>query len=212
MVKKVVLLIIVLGLVDTASWYSIKREPTAGVSDEKPISIKPNKIEKPNPNKHTFYDTDFAKKMVIHNQQGMLMSDLVANRSSNPELIQLAVEMQLEQGSTTSQYTALLKEWNEQYSNLEDFPEMDGHDMYPTHPGMAAAYQVSKLKTLSGVEFDKLFLQLTIEHHKGAIAMAQEVIGQRIAYWKMVKLRDSTVQKYSQNLTILRKLQNGEKG
>ena len=43
----------------------------------------------------------------------------------------------------------------------------------PTMPGMMSSADMAKLKAATGTEFDKLFLQMMIVHHQGAIMMAQ---------------------------------------
>jgi uncharacterized protein (DUF305 family) len=41
-------------------------------------------------------------------------------------------------------------------------------------PGMMSGEDMSRLETSRGVPFDKLFLQMMIDHHEGAIEMARE--------------------------------------
>jgi uncharacterized protein (DUF305 family) len=40
-------------------------------------------------------------------------------------------------------------------------------------PGMTSGADMAKLRTATGKDFDKLFLQMMIAHHRGAIQMAQ---------------------------------------
>jgi uncharacterized protein (DUF305 family) len=40
-------------------------------------------------------------------------------------------------------------------------------------PGMMSDADMAKLKAASGTEFDRQFLQMMIDHHKGAIEMAR---------------------------------------
>jgi uncharacterized protein (DUF305 family) len=43
-------------------------------------------------------------------------------------------------------------------------------------PGMATADQMAALKAATGADFDRLYLQLMIAHHEGAVRMAVEVL------------------------------------
>ncbi|GAA1560183.1 DUF305 domain-containing protein [Dactylosporangium maewongense] len=43
----------------------------------------------------------------------------------------------------------------------------------PTMPGMMSSADMAKLKAATGTDFDKLFLQMMIVHHQGAVTMAQ---------------------------------------
>lgn len=113
-------------------------------------------------------DTDFAKKMIVHNQQGIHMADIAKKNASGDEVRQLVVRMSDELTSDTKQYTDWLTEWKETYFNLSDFPEMEGHDMYPTHPGMASLSDLRELESATGSSVDKLFLRLMITYHEGA--------------------------------------------
>lgn len=43
-------------------------------------------------------------------------------------------------------------------------------------PGMATPAQLATLGTVSGPAFDRMFLDLMTAHHRGALAMAQDVL------------------------------------
>ena len=44
-------------------------------------------------------------------------------------------------------------------------------------PGMLTPEQMRSLAAARGVEFDRLFLEGMIQHHKGAVAMVQQLFG-----------------------------------
>lgn len=50
-------------------------------------------------------------------------------------------------------------------------PQPDGGGMH-NMPGMMSNEQIESLKALSGKEFDRQWLTMMIDHHSGAIAMA----------------------------------------
>jgi len=43
----------------------------------------------------------------------------------------------------------------------------------PSMPGMMSGADMARLRAATGRDFDQLFLQMMIVHHKGAIQMAQ---------------------------------------
>src|SRR5690606_33826731 len=45
-------------------------------------------------------------------------------------------------------------------------------------PGMATPEQMAALRQATGHEFDTLFLELMIEHHRGAIEMVEDLLDQ----------------------------------
>ena len=48
-----------------------------------------------------------------------------------------------------------------------------GHDSGGTMSGMMDEEQMSDLMAASGADWDRMFLEMMIEHHEGAIKMAQ---------------------------------------
>ena len=61
---------------------------------------------------------------------------------------------------------------------------MDAHDHHGSHasmadmPGMASEADLQRLAQVKGEAFDKLFLELMIMHHQGAMAMVDEGLAQ----------------------------------
>jgi len=52
-------------------------------------------------------------------------------------------------------------------------PMDDNDDSDNDMPGMMSSSDMDELQAVSGEEFDTMFLELMIEHHQGAIEMAQ---------------------------------------
>ena len=46
----------------------------------------------------------------------------------------------------------------------------------PTMPGMMTDAQMNELRNASGAAFDAMFLQMMIEHHRGAVTDAQQEV------------------------------------
>jgi uncharacterized protein (DUF305 family) len=116
-------------------------------------------------------DVAFATNMVPHHQQAIEMSALVADRSSNPQLIALANQISAAQQPEINVMKVYLVQWNE---NPDANAGHAGHGN--TMQGMVDEATMSKLKSLNGGEFDKLWLESMISHHQGAIEMAKAEI------------------------------------
>lgn len=112
-------------------------------------------------------DIMFAQMMIPHHQQAVDMSTLAETRSTNPEILALAVQIKDAQAPEIKQMTA----WLESAGAGMDM----GHDM--GMGGMLTDEQMTALSNASGAEFDKLYLQGMIAHHEGAIQMAQMIVG-----------------------------------
>lgn len=205
--KIVVGMIIVLavGAVAIGWWFSQNRPASAPESKPAPSA---SKSEKPaNPNEHNYMDTDFAKKMIVHNQQGVQMADIAKKNASDDKVRQLAVRISDELTSDTKQYINWLTEWKETYFNLSDFPEMEGHDMYPTLPGMASLSDLRELESATGSSVDKLFLRLMIAHHEGANEISNAEYLKGMQFGQMINFKNKTVKKQTEEIQTMKQLQ-----
>ncbi|CAN5150176.1 DUF305 domain-containing protein [soil metagenome] len=114
-------------------------------------------------------DITFASNMVPHHEQAIELSALVPERSTNPEVIQLAQTIASVQEPEIATMKAFLVQWNE---NPDTQTGHEGHDMSGMS-GMVDAATLARLESLTGAEFDTLWLQSMIAHHEGAVEMAQ---------------------------------------
>lgn len=113
-------------------------------------------------------DVAFASNMIPHHQQAVELSALVPDRSTNPPLIALAQQISAEQQPEVNVMKVFLVQWNE---NPDSNSGHGGHGN--TMQGMVDEATMTKLKSLSGTEFDKLWLESMISHHQGAVEMAK---------------------------------------
>jgi uncharacterized protein (DUF305 family) len=54
----------------------------------------------------------------------------------------------------------------------------DAHAHHATMPGMLTAAEMNQLAGAGGREFDRLFLEMMIKHHAGALTMVDELLAQ----------------------------------
>src|SRR5690606_30252304 len=54
-------------------------------------------------------------------------------------------------------------------------PAGDAHAGHDGMPGMLTPEQMAQLAAARGTEFDRLFLQLMIQHHEGALTMVRDL-------------------------------------
>jgi uncharacterized protein (DUF305 family) len=118
-------------------------------------------------------DVTFDQMMIPHHQQAVEMAKLVPSRTKNEQVRTLATAIEGAQQPEIDQMTAALKAWNQPTS----MPTMGSHDEH-SMSGMMSDGQMGQLKTLSGSAFDKMWLQMMIEHHQGAITMAKTELQQ----------------------------------
>ncbi|MFC4564561.1 DUF305 domain-containing protein [Nocardiopsis mangrovi] len=109
-------------------------------------------------------DVMFAQMMIPHHEQAVEMSSLAESRAGD-EVLDLAQRIEDAQGPEIERLTAMLETWGEP---TEPEGGMD-HGM----DGMMSDDQMAELEAAEGEEFDTLYLELMIEHHEGAVEMAQ---------------------------------------
>lgn len=133
-------------------------------------------IESPEPNDA---DKKFIQNMIVHHEQAVWMSDLAPERASSRDVKELASRISDVQGLEID----AMNRWLSQHSIPTVNPTAPDHHTGGDHssmPGMATQEQLQQLEDAKGEAFDKLWLQLMIAHHEGALTMAEEVRGSGI--------------------------------
>jgi uncharacterized protein (DUF305 family) len=120
-------------------------------------------------------DVRFMQDMIPHHHQALEMAALVAGRTNRQELIDVAGRINASQGDEIE----FMQQWLRERG--EKVPEPTAHHaMHTTHKmaGMATPEQMAELAASDGTAFDRLFLQLMITHHEGAVTMVEELLEQ----------------------------------
>ncbi|SFE42129.1 DUF305 domain-containing protein [Streptomyces mirabilis] len=112
-------------------------------------------------------DVTFAQMMIPHHEQAVAMAQLADGRASDAEIKDLAAKIEKAQDPEIKTMTSWLNSWGKPTAT-GDMPGMGtGGD------GMMSDKAMKELKAMQGKEFDKMFAQMMIDHHNGAIAMAK---------------------------------------
>ncbi|MBB5625612.1 DUF305 domain-containing protein [Sphaerisporangium krabiense] len=112
-------------------------------------------------------DVMFAQMMIPHHRQAVEMAGLAASRTAGAEVKRLAERIEAAQEPEITAMSGWLADWDMPVAH--DMASM-GHDMQ----GMMSDGDMRRLKGMSGTAFDRAFLQMMIEHHEGAISMAEQ--------------------------------------
>jgi uncharacterized protein (DUF305 family) len=114
-------------------------------------------------------DVTFATEMIPHHAQAGLMVDMTLGRKLDPEVLALAEGIRQEQSVEVETMVDWLTEWD------QPVPEtMRDHANAHSHEGEES--DLEELESLSGGEFEQQWLEMMIEHHEGAIEMAEAEI------------------------------------
>jgi uncharacterized protein (DUF305 family) len=109
-------------------------------------------------------DVTFLQMMYPHHAQAVEMARLVPGRSHNQQVVALAANIEKAQAPEMEQIAALLQSFGKPAPT--DSGQTDGM------PGMMTGDQMNTLKALSGKDFDRMWLQMMIDHHSGAVTMS----------------------------------------
>ncbi|MFG2073982.1 DUF305 domain-containing protein [Nonomuraea maritima] len=113
-------------------------------------------------------DITYVQDMIVHHRQALDMALLAPNRAGNERVKGLADRIQAAQGPEIQ----FMTNWLQQ----QDQKVPDHHAAHEGMPGMATPEQMESLKAAKGKDFDRLFLELMINHHLGAIKMSEQVL------------------------------------
>lgn len=116
-------------------------------------------------------DVAFATEMIQHHRQAVDMAEMADSRASSQEVKDLATKIKGAQGPEIKTMSGWLTSWGEEVP--ADMSGMEGHDMSSGMPGMMSGEDMGTLEKASGAEFDTMFLEMMVEHHEGAIKMAE---------------------------------------
>lgn len=120
-------------------------------------------------------DLAYVAKMIEHHKQALEMTELAADRAQHEVVRGLAARIHDTQGPEVQAMESWRAQFAEQapaHGHSGELPHVDHASM----PGMATPEQLAALRDARGADFDRLFLQLMIAHHEGAMKMAVEVL------------------------------------
>jgi uncharacterized protein (DUF305 family) len=125
-----------------------------------------------------FNDADvmFAQMMIPHHEQALEMSRLADGRASDGEIKDLARKIERAQEPEIKTMKGWLTAWNKP-TTAPSAPGTDhggGHGGGHGGDGMMSAADLSRLEAMKGEEFDRAFARMMIDHHEGAITMAED--------------------------------------
>lgn len=145
-----------------------------GRPGEQASTIPPGQATASPPEEPNDADKRFVQNMIVHHEQAVWMADLAPSRASSRDVKELASRISDVQGLEID----AMNGWLSQHSIPTVNPTAPNHESMGDHgamPGMATPEQLQQLKDAKGTAFDRLWLTLMINHHKGALTMAEEV-------------------------------------
>ncbi|MEV6235756.1 DUF305 domain-containing protein [Lentzea sp. NPDC051838] len=121
---------------------------------------------------HNEQDVKFAQDMIGHHQQALDMAAMVPGKSTNPKVTDLGKRIAAAQDPEIKKMTEWLTKWGAAPASTS-MPGMDHGSGHGSMPGMMTAEEMTKLNGATGAEFDRMWLDMMVKHHQGAVEMAK---------------------------------------
>lgn len=137
------------------------------------------------------YELQFLDTMAMHHQMALHMAGLVESRSANQAVKDMAKKMIADQEKEIAQ----LKGWKAQwYVGKPDAVNMKMPGMGDSMKGMSH----ENLAAAKGEAFDRMFVDMMSQHHKGAIKMAKAA---------SKKLKHSETKEFAKNVVDMQTME-----
>lgn len=124
---------------------------------------------------HNDADVTFLQDMIVHHSQAVVMGDLVKGRLTDRKVRGIASRIRDEQKPEMKGMATTLKSWGEKVPVEATNPTLGSRTGHAHHsmPGMATTEQLDELAAAKGADVDRLYLDLMIAHHEGALKMCK---------------------------------------
>lgn len=164
---------------------------------------------------HNDADVAFASDMIQHHAQALSMVDLTLGRRLDRPVEDIVEEMRATQSAEIETMSDWLVGWDEKVPETMRDHSSAGHEkgdigdtmagMDADMPGMMTVEEMTDLQGASNAEFQDLWLGMMIEHHEGAVEMANAELADG-RYEPTVDLAESIVSSQSEEIDAMRAL------
>lgn len=122
-------------------------------------------------------DVAFMSGMIGHHAQALIMAGWAPSHGASPEVRVLAGRIINAQTDEIHLMQAWLRDNHLPVPPVEPGMRMvmNGQEHVMLMPGMLYEAQMAQLDSARGREFDRLFLTFMIQHHRGAVAMVEDL-------------------------------------
>jgi uncharacterized protein (DUF305 family) len=157
-------------------------QPAAGAGEDAAVArARADSIRRP----YTVADVAFMTNMIGHHAQALQMSGLARANGAGRSVQILADRIINGQQDDIVLMQRWLRDRRQpvpQVGPTGDVAHPSGHAAHGAHtrmPGMLTDAQMEQLREARGRDFDVLFLTYMIGHHRGAVHMVKELLGNR---------------------------------
>ena len=118
-------------------------------------------------------EAGFLRNMMAHHAQALQMTEWAAIHAATAEVRSLATQIEAVQ----RREIALMQRWMRGVGAQAMTSDQGAlHSSEHPMPGMLSQSQLAELSQARGLDFDRRFLELMVEHHRGAVMMVQQLL------------------------------------
>ena len=117
-------------------------------------------------------DVRFMQGMIGHHSQALEMTEIIRSHSGNEAIRALALRIEVSQADEIK----MMQDWLA--SRREPLPDPHAHHAAGATlmPGMLTPEDMARLSAARGPDLDRMFLELMIKHHEGALVMVKDLL------------------------------------
>lgn len=122
---------------------------------------------------HNQADVAWATGMIPHHGQAVAMAEIALAKATDPTVKQLATAIKAAQDPEIKTMSGFLQGWGQPVpatSGGHDMGAMGSTAGSSSMGGMMTDEQMSQLNSASGPAFDRMWVQMMLTHHRGAVA------------------------------------------
>jgi uncharacterized protein (DUF305 family) len=123
---------------------------------------------------YTKADVEFMQGMIAHHAQAIVMSRMAESHGANPQVLKLSNKIDQSQIPEIR----IMQLWLQRNNQFAPDTSSWHHMMMA---GMLTAAQLKELDEAKGVNFDRAYLRLMIQHHAGALKMVDDLFNAPLA-------------------------------
>jgi len=139
---------------------------------------------------YTEADVRFMQGMIPHHRQALQMTALARQYATTEAVRQMGLRMEISQRDEI----AMMSTWLRERGEPVEMPRMGGMLHQGMGMGMLSPEEMEQLANARGMQFDRLFLEGMIRHHRGALDMVTSLFNTSGA------AQESTVFKFAEEV------------
>ncbi|UQX88823.1 DUF305 domain-containing protein [Jatrophihabitans telluris] len=152
------------------------QSPSIGMGGMSMSTAAPQAAAAPASGPHNAADVSFATEMIPHHGQAIEMADMALKQATNADVKAMAQTIKDAQDPEVIRMSGWLKGWGAPVPSASmSSSSMAGMDH---GQGMMSDADMASLGKAAGAAFDRMWVQLMIQHHEGAVTMAKTELAQ----------------------------------